>query len=85
MCKIWDSRYLGLLTMGESLILNHCVYGVYSPYLSASEAPPMLKCPDYQIREMLKSTCITGTHRRPQPRLLPLLPLSCCCLCKSRS
>ena len=42
---------LGLLTTGESLFLDHCTYGVYSPHLSATTAPPMLKCPDHRIRE----------------------------------
>ena len=31
--------------------LNHCVYGVYSPHLSTTAVPPMLKCPDYRIRD----------------------------------
>ena len=30
---------------------KHWAYGVYSPYVSATEVPPMLKCPDYRIRE----------------------------------
>ena len=33
------------------MILNHCAYGVYSPTMAARAAPPVLKCPDYRIRE----------------------------------
>ena len=35
----------------ENWYCNHYVYGVYSPYLSATTAPSMSKGPDYGIQE----------------------------------
>ena len=49
--SIWVSECLGLLRMGESWILNHCVYGVYLHQLGTSAAPSMSKYPDYRIGE----------------------------------
>ena len=43
----------------QTMILNHWAYGVYSPTFAATTAPPMLKYPDYRIRECL--------HFRPDP------------------
>ena len=54
----------------EILILNHCTYGVYSPTFTATAAPPMLKCPEYWIREYTKLSYISYT---PNSLVRPLV------------
>ena len=38
--------------MRQNVHLKHCTYRVFWPQLSDTEAPPVLKCPDYCIQAL---------------------------------